>query len=63
MALLQKRVGDIVDMTPAGYAKVEEYPNVLSADTEPVSSSKRDWKSIHMINLWVGCSFPLRFTR
>lgn len=44
----------IWDLTDAGEAQIKNHPNVYTEDTMPISSKLRDWKSIHMINLWVG---------
>ena len=54
MALYQKQVRDIVELTEEGVAQIQQHKNSYSETTRPVASHERFWNAWSMGNLWVG---------
>ena len=54
MSKYQRQVGDIVELTNEGVAKIEQYKNNYTESTRPVFSKERTWNALSMGNLWIG---------
>lgn len=54
MGKYQRQVGDIVELTDEGIARIKEYKNNYSESTRPIFAKERDWTAWSMGNLWIG---------